>query len=240
MHEKYLQLARDAASMGDRIMAESYFQHAEHYYRIIATFQEQQNVSDPNRRYQEGAGYGQDYRGQQGGEGGEDYGDESGDGQQPRDGNFSGPSEGNSYQGQPDAGHRQSSEGGYRPPQESAYRGPSDGNANGNDDRHVRRQQPESDDRSREFDERRPAEVEDRSGRLHLSNGEPRSERAEIRIQDAAPEAAQTYGPVRYGAPMDNLEPSAEPSRRAPRPRRERVQPAASETPSESEPASES
>ena len=35
VHEKYLQLARDAASSGDRIMAESYLQHAEHYYRIM-------------------------------------------------------------------------------------------------------------------------------------------------------------------------------------------------------------
>ncbi len=32
--EKYLALARDAASAGDRIKSESYFQFAEHYYRI--------------------------------------------------------------------------------------------------------------------------------------------------------------------------------------------------------------
>ena len=36
VHEKYLQLARDAQSAGDRVAAENYFQHAEHYYRIIA------------------------------------------------------------------------------------------------------------------------------------------------------------------------------------------------------------
>jgi hypothetical protein len=34
--EKYLQLARDAQSSGDPVMAESYLQHAEHYFRIIA------------------------------------------------------------------------------------------------------------------------------------------------------------------------------------------------------------
>ncbi|MFV0280816.1 MAG: DUF4167 domain-containing protein [Rhodoblastus sp.] len=34
--EKYLQLARDAQSSGDPVMAESYLQHAEHYYRLIA------------------------------------------------------------------------------------------------------------------------------------------------------------------------------------------------------------
>lgn len=36
VYEKYLQLARDANSSGDRIMAENYLQHAEHYYRIMA------------------------------------------------------------------------------------------------------------------------------------------------------------------------------------------------------------
>jgi hypothetical protein len=33
--EKYLAMARDAASVGDRIAAENFYQHAEHYYRII-------------------------------------------------------------------------------------------------------------------------------------------------------------------------------------------------------------
>lgn len=33
--EKYQALARDAYSAGDRILAEGYLQHAEHYYRIL-------------------------------------------------------------------------------------------------------------------------------------------------------------------------------------------------------------
>ena len=33
--EKYLALAQDAATAGDRIRSESYFQHAEHYYRLM-------------------------------------------------------------------------------------------------------------------------------------------------------------------------------------------------------------
>ena len=37
--EKYLALARDANSSGDRIMAENYLQHAEHYLRLIAAAQ---------------------------------------------------------------------------------------------------------------------------------------------------------------------------------------------------------
>jgi hypothetical protein len=42
VYEKYLQLARDANSSGDRITAENYLQHAEHYYRIMAAQQAQQ------------------------------------------------------------------------------------------------------------------------------------------------------------------------------------------------------
>lgn len=47
--EKYLQLARDARSSGDPVAAENYYQHAEHYFRLIATAQEQfrQNQQQP-------------------------------------------------------------------------------------------------------------------------------------------------------------------------------------------------
>lgn len=39
--EKYATLARDAQSSGDRVIAENYLQHAEHYNRIIAAAQAQ-------------------------------------------------------------------------------------------------------------------------------------------------------------------------------------------------------
>jgi hypothetical protein len=42
VYEKYLQLARDANAAGDRVAAENYLQHAEHYYRILAANQPQQ------------------------------------------------------------------------------------------------------------------------------------------------------------------------------------------------------
>lgn len=35
LFEKYLQLGRDATSSGDRVQAEGFFQHAEHYFRIL-------------------------------------------------------------------------------------------------------------------------------------------------------------------------------------------------------------
>src|SRR3954466_13407806 len=46
--EKYIQLARDAQASGDPISAENYFQHAERYYRLIASAQEQFRQSNPN------------------------------------------------------------------------------------------------------------------------------------------------------------------------------------------------
>lgn len=47
--EKYTQLARDASSGGDRVMAENYLQHAEHYYRIIAAAQAAQAAAAAGR-----------------------------------------------------------------------------------------------------------------------------------------------------------------------------------------------
>jgi Domain of unknown function (DUF4167) len=52
--EKYLQLARDAQSSGDPVAAENYYQHAEHYFRMIAAAQEQFRQSQPY--YQQGGG----------------------------------------------------------------------------------------------------------------------------------------------------------------------------------------
>jgi len=46
--EKYLALARDAQSAGDRIAAENYYQHAEHYYRIINANNEGGQPYQPN------------------------------------------------------------------------------------------------------------------------------------------------------------------------------------------------
>lgn len=44
--EKYSTLARDAMSSGDRVMAENYLQHAEHYNRIIAAAQAQMPIQN--------------------------------------------------------------------------------------------------------------------------------------------------------------------------------------------------
>ena len=48
--EKYLQLGRDAQSASDIVMAESYYQYAEHYLRIVAAAQAYQQQMQPQFR----------------------------------------------------------------------------------------------------------------------------------------------------------------------------------------------
>jgi hypothetical protein len=51
--EKYVQLARDAQGAGDPVAAENYYQHAEHYFRIIAAAQEQFRQNQPQQYQQQ-------------------------------------------------------------------------------------------------------------------------------------------------------------------------------------------
>ncbi len=44
--EKYQQLARDAFSSGDRVVAENYLQHADHYFRVLRTLQPQRPAAE--------------------------------------------------------------------------------------------------------------------------------------------------------------------------------------------------
>lgn len=55
LFEKYLQLGRDATSAGDRVAAEGYFQHAEHYFRILGAMNaaQQQAMAAQERRFRE-------------------------------------------------------------------------------------------------------------------------------------------------------------------------------------------
>jgi hypothetical protein len=82
LFEKYLQLGRDATSSGDRVTAEAFFQHAEHYFRILNAMNQAQQQGQSNgqgqqqqhpqanqrRGYQQGDGY-------QGNEDGQPQGD---------------------------------------------------------------------------------------------------------------------------------------------------------------------
>jgi hypothetical protein len=79
--EKYVQLARDAQSSGDRVAAENYFQHAEHYYRLVAAAQAQmpqpqpfvrndEEIDDEDERFEREGEFGGDRAPYQGGQGG--------------------------------------------------------------------------------------------------------------------------------------------------------------------------
>ncbi|MBN8972710.1 MAG: DUF4167 domain-containing protein [Rhizobiales bacterium] len=48
--EKYVQLARDARGSGDPVASENYYQHAEHYFRLIAAAQEQFRQNQPQQQ----------------------------------------------------------------------------------------------------------------------------------------------------------------------------------------------
>ena len=56
IHERYLQLARDASSSGDRVLSENFLQHADHYFRL---WRSTQPATPPpqqmNDRFEDGA-----------------------------------------------------------------------------------------------------------------------------------------------------------------------------------------
>lgn len=94
--EKYQVLAREATTAGDRIAAESYYQHAEHYLRLI-------NLSGGFQQ-QRGPGWNEGENFEEGGEnrGGENRGGENRNEQRPpenREGRHNGP---NGYSGRED------------------------------------------------------------------------------------------------------------------------------------------
>src|SRR3954470_9135983 len=59
--EKYQQLARDAQSSGDRVLAENYLQHAEHYFRVLRAVQPNRPVTEIMGRESFASGYDIDF-----------------------------------------------------------------------------------------------------------------------------------------------------------------------------------
>ena len=64
--EKYQQLARDAASSSDRVLAENYLQHAEHYFRLLRAMQPQRSPSEILGRDQVSSGLDIDFEDESG------------------------------------------------------------------------------------------------------------------------------------------------------------------------------
>ena len=78
VYEKYVALARDAISAGDRVSAETYYQHAEHYFRIVNASTDPETA---DRRPARHDGNGRDAGGRE--PGGRDFSDRSAGGRGP-------------------------------------------------------------------------------------------------------------------------------------------------------------
>lgn len=91
--EKYITLARDALSSGDRVLAENYLQHAEHYNRIIMTYREQQLSQGGTDPFSNGAARTHSLASPDGSDG-DEFGDEDSGDDFGAQGNVGGPAPG--------------------------------------------------------------------------------------------------------------------------------------------------
>jgi Domain of unknown function (DUF4167) len=99
--EKYMQMARDAHSSGDRVMAEAYYQHADHYYRLWLAAQPAGQPIQFSRRTEE------DMEDGEGGETDEDGTPEGGNGEQQEGSDGNAPAlEGDGQHGEDDSQNR--------------------------------------------------------------------------------------------------------------------------------------
>ena len=83
--EKYQQLARDASSSGDRVLAENYLQHAEHYFRVLRAVQPHRTAAEILGRDSIASGFDIDFEDENGDEQGETLdGGDAANGSEPR------------------------------------------------------------------------------------------------------------------------------------------------------------
>lgn len=93
VYDKYSQLARDAAATGDLVAAEGFWQHAEHYYRIMMAMQQN------NRPQNQQSGDGQDQNDQNDRSGNDQNDRSGGDDRDDRDQDDQGQTESRSRRG---------------------------------------------------------------------------------------------------------------------------------------------
>ena len=86
VYEKYIGLARDATSMGDRVAAETYYQYAEHYYRIVNARTEPKPNGDGQSGRRGGNGHAEAAREAASGDAGEQPDSAAFNGEQPQEG----------------------------------------------------------------------------------------------------------------------------------------------------------
>lgn len=212
VYERYQQLARDAFSSGDRVLAENHLQHAEHYFRVLRTLQPQRPVSEIAARDAFASGFDIDFEDEsgmnavEGGEGeGSAEGMEAADGaEQPREGQYD----------------RQQDRGEYR--RDRDYRGGENREfrSDGGRDREFRRE-PRAEDAGREF---QPREDQPREYREGEGRRESRRERFERRREERM-RRGEGDQPRSEDDPMAVVEPQAgslpEPQAAQPAPRAE-------------------
>jgi hypothetical protein len=167
IYERYLQLARDATSSGDRVLGENYLQHADHYFRLVRSMQPATPVQQPQQHYNEGGG---DYEG-------DEEGAPEGEGAEETEARGEGDE-------QPEADYAAQDD---RPPREDrGDRGDRDGPRRG---RNRRRFRPEG-ERDGGYEAR---EGGDRSEGSELR--EPRRERPPREDRDEGGESREARGP---------------------------------------------
>ncbi len=66
VYDKYTALGRDAVLSGDRVAAENFFQHAEHYHRLVQANKQQQQQAGEGDQQRDNRGRGQQSRGGRG------------------------------------------------------------------------------------------------------------------------------------------------------------------------------
>jgi len=179
IYERYLQLARDAQSSGDRVLSENYLQHADHYFRLVRSMQPAAPVQQPQQPFSEGA----DFEGAD--EGAPDEGAEEtearAEGEEQPEVDFAGQEEGR------EGGERGEGEGGGRRRGRNRRRFRSDGERagyearEGGDERRERNEGEREPRRDRESGEsreareprreRQPREDRDAGGREGFSDG---------------------------------------------------------------------
>jgi hypothetical protein len=207
--EKYQQLARDAGSAGDRVLAENYQQHAEHYFRVLRAMQPQRPLAEIIGRDNFVSGYDIDFEDE--GQNGEEAEAEAeaapaearqGDRQwQPREDRQQGERQQGEYRQRDDrqpGEYRQRDDREFRPREDrqqgGEFRQPRDDRfQDGRRERYQRDERPR-DDRPREDrprDDRpredRPPREDRQGGRVQNDRGERRPDREYRQDRDQSP-----------------------------------------------------
>ena len=192
--EKYKTLARDAQQSGDRVLAEYYFQFADHYFRVLAESRARYDEANPNRPRQD---YGD--QDNEGFDGDGNEGDGDGEFEAPRDAR----SQPNRSDNRGDQQPRPYRDDRPRSDQNRDDRPRSDQNRSDQprQDREVRPERP-SEDRPQRTDryqrDERPREDRSRDDR-------PREERSrEVRPREDRPRQDRTRTPAPRAQPNSN------------------------------------